>query len=111
MITIKDHATRVTDVCPNAERFLDDRATVGTFLAGEMWRDCNHRDVMQECIAIDPLEENPPSCIMDRFGKLAVTDHVSDLKVFVGNQVARRDIHVCRLSGKILTLPLNFQML
>src|SRR5581483_5645673 len=59
----------------------------------------------------DPLEENSPSCIMNRFSQFAVAYHIPDLKVFIGNQVARRDIRVCRLSGKILTLPLNFQML
>src|SRR5260370_28533913 len=48
---------------------------------------------------------------MDRFGKLAISDHVLNLKVFVGNQVVRRDKRVCLLSGKILTLPLDFQML
>jgi hypothetical protein len=57
------------------------------------------------------LEEDPPSGIVDRFGKLAVTDHIAYLKVFVGNQVARRDIRVCHFAGKILTLPLHFQML
>jgi len=48
---------------------------------------------------------------MDRLGKLAISDHILDLKVFIGNQVARRDERVCLLSGKILALPLNFQML
>jgi hypothetical protein len=66
---------------------------------------------MQEPIALDPLQEDPPSCVMDRFGKLAVLDHILELSVFIGNQVARRDQRVCHLSGKIFTLPLDFQML
>src|SRR5260370_4491524 len=66
---------------------------------------------MQEPIAGKPLQKDSPSCIMDRLGKLTVTDHILDLKVFIGNQVARRDERVCLLSGKILTLPLDFQML
>lgn len=111
VIAIKHNPTARTDMCPNTEQLLDDGATVGTFLGGPMRRDCNHRNVVQECVAVDPLEEDPPSCIMDRLGKLAVTDHIPDLKVLIGNPVARRDIRVCLLSGKILTLPLNFQML
>src|SRR5690348_8103471 len=111
MITIKYNSTTRTDMCPNTEGLFDDRATVGTLLARVLGRDCNHGDIVQERIAFDPLEEGPPSCIMDRFGKLAVTNHVPDLKVFIGNQVARRDQRVCLLSGKIFTLPLNLQML
>ena len=111
MIPIEHNPTTSTDVSPNTERFFDDRATVGALLAGEMRWNCNQGNIMQEGIALDPLEEDAPSCIMDRFGKLAVFDHIADLKVFIGNQVARRDVRVCHLSGKILTLPLNFQML
>lgn len=111
MIAVQDYPATSTNMCSNTERFFDNRAAVGTFLGGPMRRNCNHRNVVQVCIAFDPLEKDSPSCIMDRFGKFAVTDHVSDLKVFIGNQVARRDIRVCRLSGKILTLPLNLQML
>jgi hypothetical protein len=48
---------------------------------------------------------------MDRFGQFAVADHVADLKVFIGNQVVRRDQRVCLFPGKIFTLPLHFQML
>ena len=66
---------------------------------------------MQERIVFHPLDEIPPASIMNGFGKFAVFDHISDLKVFIGNQVARRDERVCLFSGKILTLPLNFQML
>ncbi len=48
---------------------------------------------------------------MDRFSQLAIAYHIAYLKVFIGNQVARRDIRVCHLSGKIFALPLNLQML
>ena len=34
-----------------------------------------------------------------------VLDHVRYLQVFIGNQVVRRDQRVCRLPGKIFTLP------
>ena len=66
---------------------------------------------MEETIARDPLEERPPASVMDRFGNLTVANHIADLKVFIGNQVARRDKRVCLLAGKIFTLPLHFQML
>src|SRR5947209_4053309 len=111
MITIQNHTTPSTDVRPNAERFLDDRSTVRAFLAGIVRWHGDDGVIMQEAVALHPLDENPPSCIMDRFGKLTISDHVLNLKVFIGNQVARRDERVCLLSGKILTLPLNLQML
>src|SRR5689334_4824687 len=111
MITIKNDTTTSTNMCPNAERFVDDCATVGAPLASEMGRDCNHRNIMQSPVVVQPANECSPSSIMDRFSKFAVAYHIPDLKVFIGNQVVRSDIRVCRLSGKILTLPLNFQML
>jgi len=96
---------------PNAERLLNNRVAIRTFLAGIVRWYGDDRDLMQEPIAGKPLQENPPSGIMDRLGKLAVADHVLDLKVFIGNQVARRDERVCLFAGKIFALPLNFQML
>ena len=81
------------------------------FLAGVLRWDGDDLDPMHSGIALEPLEEYPPTCIMDRLGQLAVAYHVLDLKVFIGNQVVRRDIRVCHLAGKILTLPLNLQML
>ena len=111
MITIEYNPTASTNMRPNAKRFFDDRATVGTFLAAEMWGDCNYRDIVSSPVVVQPADEGSPSCIMDRFGEFAVAYHIPDLKVFIGNQVARRDILACHLSGKILTLPLNFQML
>jgi hypothetical protein len=76
MITIKNDTTTSTDVCPNAERFLHDGATIRTFLAGEMGWDRNHSNSMQKGVAVDPLEEDAPSGIMDRFGEFAILDHV-----------------------------------
>ena len=111
MITIQNHATPSANMRPNAERLVNNRVAIGTFLAGVVRWHGDDGDSMQEPIAGKPLQEDPPSGIMDRFSKLAVTDHVLDLKVFIGNQVARRDERVCLLSGKILTLPLNLQML
>src|SRR5258708_8154760 len=111
MISIQNHTAPSTNMRPNTERLVHNRVAVGAFLAGVVRWDSDDRDLMQEPIAGKPLQENPPSCIMDRLGKLAVTDHVLNLKVFIGNQVARRDERVCLLSGKILTLPLNLQML
>src|SRR5690242_5655610 len=111
MITIKNDTTISTDVCTNRKRLLHCCSTCRTVLAGEMGRDCNHMDVVHITIVLQPTDERSPSCIMDRFSEFAVAYHVPDLKVFIGNQVVRSDIRVCRLSGKILTLPLNFQML
>src|SRR5437588_6425166 len=105
VVAIENHTTTMADVRPDAERLLHDRPAVRAFLAGEMGWDCNHRDIMQEPITGKPLQEDPPTGIMDRFGKFAVTDHIADLKVFIGNQVARRDQRVCLLAGKIFALP------
>ena len=91
--------------------FLDDGATIGAFLAGIVRRNCNHGDIMQEAVSCNPLQEDAPTSIMNALRQFAVTDHVANLKVLIGNQVARRDIRVCLLAGKIFTLPLDFQML
>src|SRR5258708_24018884 len=111
MIAIQTDNANSTNMCTNAERLVHNRVTVGAFLTGIVRWNGDDGNIMQEPISCKPLEEDSPSGIMDRFGKLAVTDHVLNLKVFIGNQVARRDERVCLLSGKILTLPLNLQML
>ena len=48
---------------------------------------------------------------MNALCQFAVANHVADLKVLIGNQVARQDQRVCLLAGKISALPLDFQML
>jgi len=110
MISIQDHATARTYVCANTKSLFDQCSTCATALAGVLWCHCNHRDIVQEGIVVKPSEEISPSCIMDRFGELMISDHIADLKLFIGNQVARRDQRVCLLSGKIFTLPLHIQM-
>src|ERR1043166_7311622 len=107
MITIKYDATTCADVGSHGKRFLDEGTTLRTCLTGILWWNGYHRDVMQSTIVVEPIGECCPSCIVDRFSQFAVADHVPDLKVFKGNQVVRRDIRVCRLPGKIFTLPLN----
>ena len=100
MITIQNDPTTSTNMRPDGKRFLDNRAAFRTFLAGEMWGNCNYRDIMHSPVVVQPANECFPSSIMDRFGEFAVAYHIPDLKVFIGNQVARSDIRVCRLSGK-----------
>src|SRR6266700_2889904 len=111
MITIQGHATAMTDVCTHTQGLLDPRTTFRAILACVVRFHRNDRDVVQEGIVFEPLHEYSPSCIMDRLGKLTVANHIADLKMFIGNQVARRDKRVCLLSGKIFTLPLHLQML
>jgi len=111
VIAIENHTTPSTNMGPNAKRLVYNRVAIRTFLAGIVRWHSDDGDSMQEPIAGNPLQEHPPSGIMDRLGKLAISDHVLNLKVFIGNQVARRDERVCLRSSKIFTLPLNFQML
>src|SRR5438034_963535 len=66
---------------------------------------------MHSAIVFQPADKRSPSCIMDRFSKFPIAYHIADLKVFIGDQIVRSDVRVCRLSGKILTLPLDLQML
>lgn len=111
MITIQNDPTTSTDMCTNRKRLLHCCSAQRTILRGVLGSNCNHRDIMHMPIVLQPTNEGSPSCIMDRFSEFAVAYHVPDLKVFIGNQVARRDIRVCYFPSKILTLPLDFQML
>ena len=65
---------------------------------------------MHDAVGFHPVEELSPCRIMDTLGKFMVLDHIADLKVFIGNQVVRRDERACRFAGKIFTLPLHFQI-
>lgn len=111
MIAIKHNATTSTNMRANRQRLLDHCSACRAFLAGVLGWDGDHGDSMYIPVVVQPADECPPSCIMDRFGEFAVTYHIPDLKVFIGNQVARRDVRVCYFASKILTLPLHFQVL
>ena len=41
---------------------------------------------------------------------MMVLDQVANLKMLIGNQVARRDERACLFPGKVFTLPLDLQM-
>ena len=111
MITIEYHTTASAYMRTNGQGLLDHSSACTAFLTGVLGWDCDHFDLMQSTIAPYPLEEDPPTCIVDRLCQLTVTYHVLNLKVFIGNQVARRDVRVCCLTSKILTLPLHSQVL
>ncbi len=111
MIAIQDYTATSANMRANGQGLLDHGSACTAFLAGVLRWDGDHIDLMQSTIAPNPLEEYPPTCIMDRLSQLAVAYHVLDLKVFIGNQVVRRDVRVCHFAGKIFTLPLNLQML
>jgi hypothetical protein len=91
VIAVQHHTTSMADMCPNRERLFDHRATVGAFLTGIVRWHGNDRDIMQEAVSGNPLQEYPPSGIMNALCQFAVADHIANLKVLVGNQVVRRD--------------------
>ncbi len=83
--------------------------TARAVLARVMWGNCYHDYPMHRCIVFHPAQESSPGGIVNTLGKHVVLDHVADLKLFIGNQVVRRDKRVCLFAGKILALPLHFQ--
>src|SRR5260370_14227841 len=91
MIAIQNHATAMTDMCPNAERFVHDGATLAAFLTGVVRRHSDDGDIMQEPIAGKPLKKYPPTSIMNALCQLAVANHIANLKDLICNQVVRRD--------------------
>ena len=95
---------------PSGERFLNTFPTARAILACILWGNCYHFYPMHHGIGLHPAEELSPGCIMDTLGKLVVLDHVAYLKVFIGNQVVRRDERVRRFPSEIFTLPLHFQI-
>ena len=110
LISIHHQATRGAHMRSHTERLFDACATGATILAGEVGRNRYHRNVVYFPVVVDPCKELPPGCIADRFGEVMVLDHVTDRKLFIGNQVVRRDKRVRLLSGEIFTLPLYLQM-
>ena len=69
VIAVQDDPTPRTNMGANAKRFLDHRAAFRTFLAGEMGRNGNHRNTMQQGIKagvlrgglIKPSRQKAPS--------------------------------------------------
>jgi hypothetical protein len=102
---------------PSGERFLDalylsprQGPTARAILAGVLWWDGDDWYIVHDAIGFHTAEELSPGGIMDALGKLVVLDQVADLKMFVGNQVVRRDERVRRFACEIFTLPLHFQI-
>jgi hypothetical protein len=100
----------MTEMGAHTECFHYACSTRTTVLTGILWRNGNHGDSMQRSIVGQPFEEQAPTSIMNAFCQLVVANHVADLKIFIGNQVVRRDERVCLFSGKIFTLPLDLQI-
>ena len=96
-------------MCPSRERLLDTLSTARTVLTRILWWDGDDWHIVHDAIGFHPSEELPPRSIMHALGKLVVLHQVADLKVFVGNQVVRRDERVRRFASEIFTLPLHFQ--
>src|SRR5947209_19927191 len=97
-------------MCPSRERFLDTLSTARTVLARILWWHGDDWHIMHDTVGFHPIEELTPCRIMNALGKLVVLDQIADLKVFVGNQVVRRDERVRRFASEIFTLPLHFQI-
>ncbi len=95
---------------PGGKRFLDTLPTARTVLARILWWDGDDWHIVHDAIGLHEREELTPCRIMNTLGKFLVLDQVADLKVFVGNQVVRRDERVRRFPGEIFTLPLDFQI-
>ncbi len=92
------------------ERLAHPFPTARAILTGVLWGNCYHVDAMHCCIVVHPSQELPPGRVVNTFGECAVLHHVGYLKVFIGNQIARRDERACLFAGKVFTLPLHFQI-
>src|SRR5260370_8944798 len=110
VISVHDQTAIGTHMRADTQRLFDDGITVRTLLAGVLRWDGNDRDSMHDAIGGKPVQEYPPTSIMDTLGKVPVADHSADVKVLIGNQVVRRDQRVCLFAGKIFALPLHFQI-
>ena len=106
-IAVHHQSTRGTHMRPSRERFLHTLSTARTILTGVLWGDGDDRHIMHDAVGLHPAEELPPCRIMDALGQFVVFHQIADLKVFVGNQVVRRDQRVRRFAGEIFTLPLH----
>src|SRR6266702_6338842 len=100
----------MTDVRTYTQSLLHERTTGTTVLTRVLWGNRSDRNVMQHAIVLDPEQEPAPTSIVNGLGEVMVLDHITYFQVFVGNQIARGDKRVCRLPGKIFTLPTDLQM-
>ena len=73
------------------ECFLHTLPTARAVLARVVWRNRDHFYPMHHGVGLHPVQELSPCCIVETLGKFVVLDHVVDLKLFIGNQVVRRD--------------------
>ena len=110
LVSVQHQPTRRTDVRSDGEGLLDPCPTRGAVLGSSLRLDGDDWDSMQPPVVLHPPEKSPPPGIGYRFGKMPVPDHIAYLEVFIGNQIARCDERVRRLTGEIFTLPLYFQI-
>src|SRR5260370_33663389 len=108
LISVYHQTAMRTDMRPYTERLVDSLPTSRTLLRGEVWGHGYHRHLMHIPIVVHPPEEPSPRRIMDGLRKAMVLDQVRNLKVLIGNQIARCDERACLLTSKIFTLPIDF---
>ena len=86
------------------ERFLDDLATLVTFLTGEARIDSSHAMPGSFSLVTEDVEECAPTGVHDALRDMMVLDHVRDLKVFNCNQLIALGVRFRRLEMVITAL-------
>src|SRR6185312_16074753 len=110
LVSIQYQPTRWTDMRSYGEGLLDPCPTRRAVLGSPVRLYSNDRDSMQSPVVLHPPEKVPPTGVGYGFGKMPVSDHIAYLEVLIGNQIARCDERVRRLTSEIFTLPLDFQI-
>jgi hypothetical protein len=110
LVSVHDKSTGRTDVGAHTQTLLDECATSTTVLAGVVWGNFDGWYPMECSIVVDPGNELSLSSIIDGRGEMSVLDHISNLQIFIGNQVVRRDERIRFFPSEVFTLPLNFEM-
>ena len=90
--------------------FVDDLATLVTFLAGEARVHSSHLMTSSCSLIFKDVEECAPTGVHDALRHMMVLDHVGDLKVFNGNQLIALGVRFRGLEMVIAALPVDLQV-
>jgi hypothetical protein len=88
VIAVHDQPALGANMGPNGEAFPDAKPTARTLLARGGRRDGYDGNVVYRPIVAHPPEKQPPTGVVNTFSEVMILDHVTDVQMFVGNQVA-----------------------
>lgn len=94
----------------SAKSFFDNFTTVRAILTGVVRWNCYSYHAKNFTKILNPFTKQRPGSIMYRFSQAVIFDHIPHHQIFIRHEVVRPHHAPCRLSSKVFTLAIYFEV-